>query len=60
LGFYHLKVARAYLEVSPWVDRPHSTGFFEAKAILLGRMGRHENALEIYAYRLHDYLKAEE
>lgn len=23
-------------------------------------MGRHENALEIYAYRLHDYLKAEE
>lgn len=35
-------------------------GFFEAKAILLGRMGRHENALEIYVYRLHDYLKAEE
>ena len=23
-------------------------------------MGRHENALEIYVYRLHDYLKAEE
>ncbi|KAF9647158.1 hypothetical protein BDM02DRAFT_3170498 [Thelephora ganbajun] len=37
-----------------------SEGFFEAKAILLGRMGRHENALEIYVYRLHDYLKAEE
>ena len=43
-----------------WVDYPPFPGFFEAKAILLGRMGRHENALEIYVYRLHDYLKAEE
>ncbi|KAJ3537551.1 hypothetical protein NM688_g6671 [Phlebia brevispora] len=33
---------------------------FEAKAILLGRMGRHDSALEIYVYRLQDFLKAEE
>ena len=39
---------------------PRFTGFFEAKAILLGRIGRHKNALEIYAYKLHHYLKAEE
>ncbi|KAI0370322.1 hypothetical protein BV20DRAFT_1121321 [Pilatotrama ljubarskyi] len=34
--------------------------FFEAKAILLGRLGRHDSALEVYVYRLQDYLKAEE
>jgi hypothetical protein len=45
---------RGISEVSQWVDRPRFTGFFE------GRMGRHESALEIYAYMLHDYLKAEE
>ena len=33
---------------------------FEAKAVLLGRMGRHDGALEIYVYRLQDFLKAEE
>ncbi|KAI0690617.1 hypothetical protein BC835DRAFT_1363553 [Cytidiella melzeri] len=33
---------------------------FEAKAILLGRSGRHDNALEIYVYRLQDFIKAEE
>ncbi|TFY80314.1 hypothetical protein EWM64_g3699 [Hericium alpestre] len=33
---------------------------YEAKAILLGRLGRHDNALELYAYRLRDYRKAEE
>lgn len=35
-------------------------GFFEAKAILLGRLGRHDSALETYVYRLQDYLGAEE
>ena len=45
---------------SAWADYFWLPGFFEAKAILLGRMGRHENALELYVYRLHDYLKAEE
>ena len=33
---------------------------FEARAILLGRMGKHEGALETYVYRLRDYIKAEE
>lgn len=33
---------------------------FEARAILLGRLGRHDQALELYVYRMHDYLKAEE
>ena len=37
-----------------------SSELFEVKAVLLGRMGRHDNALEIYVYRLHDFLKAEE
>ncbi|CCL98167.1 uncharacterized protein FIBRA_00161 [Fibroporia radiculosa] len=33
---------------------------FEAKAMLLGRLGRHDSALEVYVYRLRDFLKAEE
>ena len=33
---------------------------YEARAILLGRLGRHDQALETYVYRLQDYLKAEE
>ena len=33
---------------------------YEAKAILLGRLGRHDGALEIYAYRLQNFQKAEE
>ncbi|KAG6840674.1 hypothetical protein C0991_005179 [Blastosporella zonata] len=37
-----------------------STDLFEARAILLGRLGRHDQALELYVYRMHDYLKAEE
>jgi Vam6/Vps39-like protein vacuolar protein sorting-associated protein 39 len=36
------------------------TDLYEVKAILLGRSGRHDNALEIYVYRLQDFLKAEE
>ncbi|KAI0768086.1 hypothetical protein BD413DRAFT_605556 [Trametes elegans] len=37
-----------------------SEDFFEAKAVLLGRLGRHDSALEVYVYRLQDFLKAEE
>lgn len=33
---------------------------YEARAILLGRLGKHEAALETYVYRLADYIKAEE
>ncbi|EJD06913.1 uncharacterized protein FOMMEDRAFT_117970 [Fomitiporia mediterranea MF3/22] len=37
-----------------------SEDMYEARAILLGRLGRHVNALETYVYRLGDYKKAEE
>jgi len=37
-----------------------SDAMFEARAVLLGRLGKHQGALEIYVYRLHDYIKAEE
>ncbi|KZT07657.1 uncharacterized protein LAESUDRAFT_742773 [Laetiporus sulphureus 93-53] len=37
-----------------------SEGFDEAKAVLLGKLGRHDNALEIYVYRLQDFHSAEE
>jgi hypothetical protein len=30
------------------------------RAVLLGRMGRHEHALELYIYKLKNYAKAEE
>jgi len=33
---------------------------FEARAILLGRLGKHEGTLEIYVHRLQDYAQAEE
>jgi Vam6/Vps39-like protein vacuolar protein sorting-associated protein 39 len=32
---------------------------FEARAVLLGRLGRHDSALELYVYRLHDFDRAE-
>jgi len=35
-------------------------GMLEARAILLGRMGKHQAALEIYVYRLNNFAKAEE
>ncbi|TCD70216.1 Vacuolar morphoproteinsis protein 6 [Steccherinum ochraceum] len=37
-----------------------SDDLYEAKAILLGRLGRHDNALEVYVYKLQNFLKAEE
>ncbi|KAJ7180691.1 vacuolar sorting protein 39 domain 2-domain-containing protein [Mycena filopes] len=37
-----------------------SEDLFEARAILLGRFGRHDQALELYVYRLQDYFKAEQ
>lgn len=36
------------------------TGFYEERAILLGRLGRHEQALGIYVHVLHDDRLAEE
>ncbi|KAG2090818.1 hypothetical protein BD769DRAFT_1781645 [Suillus cothurnatus] len=37
-----------------------SESLFEVRAVLLGRMGRHEHALELYIYKLKNYAKAEE
>ncbi|KAL0065292.1 Vacuolar morphogenesis protein 6 [Marasmius tenuissimus] len=37
-----------------------SEDLFEARAILLGKLGRHDQALELYVYKLHEYFKAEE
>ncbi|KII89843.1 hypothetical protein PLICRDRAFT_108036 [Plicaturopsis crispa FD-325 SS-3] len=50
---HHYRPDRLYGLVS-------SHDLFEARAILLGRLGRHDQALEMYAYRLKDFLKAEE
>ena len=36
------------------------SGFFEERAILLGRLGRHEQALAIYVYVLRDNQMAKE
>ncbi|KAJ3475842.1 hypothetical protein NLI96_g11566 [Meripilus lineatus] len=61
-----------YSKLLDFVDKTHhyrpdrlfgllpSDDLYEAKAILLGRLGRHDSALEVYVYRLQDYLKAEE
>ncbi|KAG0694684.1 vacuolar sorting protein 39 domain 1-domain-containing protein [Suillus ampliporus] len=37
-----------------------SENLYEARAVLLGRMGRHDHALELYVYKLRDYSKAED
>lgn len=44
-----------------FLQRNHAIlDLYEARAILLGRMGRHEHALELYVYKLGDFSKAEE
>lgn len=35
-------------------------GFYEAQAIVLSNMGQHKQALEIYVFKMKDYVKAEE
>ncbi|KAF9026027.1 hypothetical protein BDZ89DRAFT_1135054 [Hymenopellis radicata] len=52
-GTHHYNVDHLYGVLS-------SEDLFEARAILLGRLGRHDQALELYAYNLKDHLKAEE
>jgi hypothetical protein len=44
---------------SDGLDIADSLEMPEMKAILLGRMGRHDEALRIYVYRLEDYTSAE-
>ncbi|KAA1467551.1 hypothetical protein DENSPDRAFT_832639 [Dentipellis sp. KUC8613] len=62
----------AYAKLLNFIDTTHhyqvdrlfgilpTDDLYEARAILLGRLGRHDSALELYVYRLHDYTKAEE
>lgn len=33
---------------------------FEARAIVFSKMGQHRQALEIYVFKIEDYVKAEE
>ncbi|KAF8127072.1 hypothetical protein EV363DRAFT_1518382 [Boletus edulis] len=65
------KCAEVYAKLLKFIDttehyRPDrlygllSDDLYEARAILLGRMGRHEHALELYVYKLKDFAKAEE
>ncbi|KAF7312336.1 Rab guanyl-nucleotide exchange factor [Mycena indigotica] len=49
----HYRIDRLYNLIS-------SEDLFEARAILLGRFGRHDQALELYVYKLQDYMKAEQ
>ncbi|OZJ05891.1 hypothetical protein BZG36_00891 [Bifiguratus adelaidae] len=42
------------------LNRIPSEGFFEERAILLSRLGEHEQALKIYVYKLHNYSLAED
>ncbi|KAG8924938.1 Vacuolar morphogenesis protein 6 [Tulasnella sp. 418] len=48
-----------HYEVDRLFSRLPSDDFFEIRAILLGRLGKHEAALEIYVHRLQDYAAAE-
>ena len=42
------------------LGRLPSEDLHEVRAILLGRLGRHEGALQIYVYQLEDHATAEE
>ena len=42
------------------LGRLPSEDMFEVRALLLGRLGRHEGALQIYVYQLDDHATAEE
>lgn len=42
------------------LGRLPSEDMFEVRAILLGRLGRHEGALQIYVYQLEDHKTAEQ
>jgi len=42
------------------LGRLPSEDMHEVRAILLGRLGRHEGALQIYVYQLEDHATAEE
>ncbi|KAA8895150.1 vacuolar sorting protein 39 domain 2-domain-containing protein [Sphaerosporella brunnea] len=45
-------------KVLGWLPRNHPE-YFECRAVVLSKMGRHKAALEIYVFKLHDHDKAE-
>ncbi|KAJ4480006.1 hypothetical protein J3R30DRAFT_3467312 [Lentinula aciculospora] len=50
----------SYYQVDRLYGLLSSEDLYEARAILLGKLGRHDQALELYVYRLQDHLQAEE
>ncbi|KAG5653638.1 hypothetical protein H0H81_011740 [Sphagnurus paluster] len=56
----HFVSSNEYYSVDRLYGALSSTDLYEARAILLGRLGRHDQALELYVYRMHDYRKAED
>lgn len=42
------------------LGRLPSEDMYQVRAILLGRLGRHEGALQLYVYQLEDHATAEE
>ncbi|KAF9552683.1 hypothetical protein CPC08DRAFT_738117 [Agrocybe pediades] len=59
---FHDRSAELYLSMTPAAKKRKLYGLVASIvcAILLGRLGRHDQALETYVYRLQDYIKAEE
>ncbi|KAG8910095.1 Vacuolar morphogenesis protein 6, partial [Tulasnella sp. 408] len=58
-ALFHNWLAEIYLDLTTEAINHNDTSFFEARAILLGRLGKHEAALDIYVNRLNDYSAAE-
>lgn len=54
-----LEASTAY-RADRMLGRLPSEDLYEVRAILLGRLGRHEGALQIYVYQLEDHRTAEE
>ncbi|KAL0577985.1 Vacuolar morphogenesis protein 6 [Marasmius crinis-equi] len=57
---FHDRLAVLYAKMTIAARKRGDENLYEARAILLGRMGRHDQALELYVYRLREYFKAEE
>ena len=43
-----------------WCELLTDPAFYEAQAVILCKMGNHKQALEIYVFKMRDYVKAEE
>ncbi|KAL4237859.1 Vam6/Vps39-like protein [Mactra antiquata] len=54
-----LKITSVYDPVYVW-SKLHLDSFYEERAIVLGHMGKHEEALGVYVYVLEDLLEADD